>query len=603
LRALAAREASVADAAAFLIAYAAKASLVLTIVAVGARLLTRAAAATRHWMWLTATAAVLVLPIAMTVAPRVAVRMPSVPDVPAVQALLAPPVVQPVARPATQAVPGSRAQATRNAQSETERRSRAGAIAGDASTSVLAIAIWMWATIALVIGGRVLLDVRRAHRLASSARVVSEPEVASLVREFAGASNARRVRVLASDRVAAPMTAGIASRAILLPADHDRWAPGERRAILAHEVAHALRRDCATHIAARFMCAIHWFNPLAWYAARALRVEAERACDDCVLRAGTQAIAYAELLVRFARTAIGGVYARAALPMATRGRELEGRVAAIVDSGVHRGSMRRVTRVAVATFAAGALVAAASARLEAAKRDEVAVSPQPIARAATTRGAPAPTQIHSPGREVATVPGPIAAPADTLADPRSERIPLSDETVAAARAARATLIGPDSTLARMLFDALDRAPLHDGDLVSERATWALAHARGNQLTEPLIDALSSRDWREAAYAAWALTRVPDVRALSPLIALLEHGAWRARAAAASALATMADARAAAAMQVALSDETWQVRAEAVSYFGALGDAASLDAIRGAVNDPHVAVRSAAESALTPRRDR
>ena len=48
------------------------------------------------------------------------------------------------------------------------------------------------------------------------------------------------------------------------------------------------RRDCLTHVIAQLACALYWFNPLAWIAARHVRTERERACDDLVLACGTR---------------------------------------------------------------------------------------------------------------------------------------------------------------------------------------------------------------------------------------------------------------------------------------------------------------------------
>ena len=50
---------------------------------------------------------------------------------------------------------------------------------------------------------------------------------------------------------------------------------------------------------ARFVCALYWFHPLVWMAWRRLRLEAERACDDAVLRRA-EATAYADQLVLLA---------------------------------------------------------------------------------------------------------------------------------------------------------------------------------------------------------------------------------------------------------------------------------------------------------------
>ena len=73
---------------------------------------------------------------------------------------------------------------------------------------------------------------------------------------------------------------------ILLPADASNWQEERLRAVLLHELAHIQRNDWESQLIAQVMCAVYWFNPLVWFAARRMRVEAERACDDHVLNAG-----------------------------------------------------------------------------------------------------------------------------------------------------------------------------------------------------------------------------------------------------------------------------------------------------------------------------
>jgi hypothetical protein len=65
-------------------------------------------------------------------------------------------------------------------------------------------------------------------------------------------------------------------------------------------VAHVRRGDPIWQGLAEVACALHWFNPLVWLAARQLRVERELAADDRVLVDGTRASDYAAMLVGLA---------------------------------------------------------------------------------------------------------------------------------------------------------------------------------------------------------------------------------------------------------------------------------------------------------------
>jgi beta-lactamase regulating signal transducer with metallopeptidase domain len=140
---------------------------------------------------------------------------------------------------------------------------------------------------------------------------------------------------LCPDRVM-PMVWGVLRPVVLLPAEAAGWPAELKRDVLLHELAHVRRHDYLNQLIARLACAVHWFNPLAWMAARRLRAERERACDDHVLGTGASACDYAEHLVAVARRLRPA--GRGTLGVAMAGRSAFGeRVAALLDSRRARG--------------------------------------------------------------------------------------------------------------------------------------------------------------------------------------------------------------------------------------------------------------------------
>lgn len=81
-----------------------------------------------------------------------------------------------------------------------------------------------------------------------------------------------------------PALVGLWRPRVALPADFDtRFSPDERRLILAHEDVHHARHDNAWNLLACTLTALHWWNPLAWLAARRMQADQELACDAVVL--------------------------------------------------------------------------------------------------------------------------------------------------------------------------------------------------------------------------------------------------------------------------------------------------------------------------------
>lgn len=73
---------------------------------------------------------------------------------------------------------------------------------------------------------------------------------------------------------------------LLIPADlAERFSVAQIRGMFLHEMAHVRRRDVLWTWLALGLCALHWFNPLAWLALRRFHADRELACDAAALRA------------------------------------------------------------------------------------------------------------------------------------------------------------------------------------------------------------------------------------------------------------------------------------------------------------------------------
>lgn len=105
----------------------------------------------------------------------------------------------------------------------------------------------------------------------------------------------RRVEVLLHESLLVPVTCGVLRPVIVLPCDAQNWDSGDLNRAIIHELEHVRRADWVSQSLARTVCAAYWFHPLVWIAWCRLALEAERSCDDAVLRR-SEPTAYADQL-------------------------------------------------------------------------------------------------------------------------------------------------------------------------------------------------------------------------------------------------------------------------------------------------------------------
>ncbi|WP_256926552.1 M56 family metallopeptidase [Sphingomonas sp. TZW2008] len=163
-------------------------------------------------------------------------------------------------------------------------------------TPGLALALVWGVGAAAFIGWHVLSYARFRQRLLRQATTIDRVDGITIVESAAAAG---------------PLAFGVAHRFVAFPRDFAaRYDADERGLALAHELGHHQRGDLVANWFALAMLALHWFNPLAWYAFRAFRADQEMANDARVLaRLGRGARhAYACAIVKAAH---GGAIAAA----------------------------------------------------------------------------------------------------------------------------------------------------------------------------------------------------------------------------------------------------------------------------------------------------
>ena len=383
---------------AFIASVLVKVTVVTAVALAGSRLARRARAAVRH-VWLAAAFGVLlVLPIASLVVPAIGIPVPIA--MPEEAASPTPADIPPVAETTAATELSVRAAAPRRSLVP--------------SWQTLAAGAWIAGTLLVLLpalGG--LRQVRRLRRSAVAWRAGQDV----VDRIAADAGIGRRVDLLLHEWMPGPMTCGVLHPAIVLPAEAREWSAEDLHRAILHELEHVRRGDWGVQCLARVICACYWFHPLVWTASRQLALEAERACDDAVLRRG-DATAYADQLVLLAER-LSGAQEQPLLAMANRD-DLATRVGAVLDHRQPRG--RAGARWIALAIAASAtiLMTMSPLRIVATARQTEAQTPAPKFDAASVKpcrvedSPPGPARGTAGGTNATFSPGRMHVPCVTL---------------------------------------------------------------------------------------------------------------------------------------------------------------------------------------------
>ncbi|HEY1756592.1 MAG TPA: M56 family metallopeptidase [Bryobacteraceae bacterium] len=160
------------------------------------------------------------------------------------------------------------------------------------------LAIWLVGVAAVAASW--LLRVRRVRRILSTARQLENGrEIESLERTKSLRGFTRNVRCATTESVIEPGIQGVFRPILVLPSGvSERLETGQLDAIIDHELSHIQRHDNLSALLHMAVEAIFWFHPLVWWIGARLVDERERACDEEVLRNGSDPKVYASAILK-----------------------------------------------------------------------------------------------------------------------------------------------------------------------------------------------------------------------------------------------------------------------------------------------------------------
>lgn len=185
---------------------------------------------------------------------------------------------------------------------------------------VIGLCLWAreWRRLFICLRGRVSIESGLVFR-----------DLESLRRK---AGCARRVRLSCAPGIAVPITMGFLRAEICLPPRALRALQrDEIRAVLAHELAHAVRHDTAWLCLCRLLEIVFFFQPLNRIARRYLQEDVESLCDDWAVVHTGECVPLASSLTEIAGWIVGEHRRLPAPAMVVHGSGLSTRVRRLLD--------------------------------------------------------------------------------------------------------------------------------------------------------------------------------------------------------------------------------------------------------------------------------
>jgi beta-lactamase regulating signal transducer with metallopeptidase domain len=221
-----------------------------------------------------------------------------------------------------------------------------------------------WATVA-VGSVRFLIAVATLWRLRRSSRAIDDAPLLKLFEELRREIDEKRaIRLCESPSLGVAATCGWWRPIILLPATWRQWTPDERRAVLAHELAHIREGHFPKWLFSQLAVVAHFYHPIVHWLARRLRFEQEVAADLLASRVFGNRARYASALAALALGAPLPSGAVASLGLFMSKPFLMRRLAMLRRTANPKQTQERLKRVLVLSLVFAAGITAAGLRAE-----------------------------------------------------------------------------------------------------------------------------------------------------------------------------------------------------------------------------------------------
>lgn len=155
----------------------------------------------------------------------------------------------------------------------------------DEGVSLHSILLTMWlGGVVLLLARLIFVNIRFSRLLGKYSYQADSASVQVLEEAKTSVKIKRRVTLMFSPYVSAPTLFGMLRPRIIMPVDARELSESQQKHIYLHELAHLKRWDILVNWMMHLLLAIHWFNPVLWYASYRMREDQELSADALALR-------------------------------------------------------------------------------------------------------------------------------------------------------------------------------------------------------------------------------------------------------------------------------------------------------------------------------